>query len=124
MKNKKIILLVEDDKLISRAYEASLKNEGFGVFSASDGVEAMAFMNNKAPHLILLDLIMPNKNGFEFLSEVKLNDEWEKIPVIILSNLGQGADVERAKNLGATDYIVKSDSSIQKIIEKVKEYLK
>jgi len=110
------ILLAEDDRLICRAYEASLKQEGFEV--------ALQKLGDFTPDLILLDLIMPNKNGFEFLEAIKPVAKLKKIPIIVLSNLGQDSDVERAKALGAVDYMIKSDSSIQKIVEKAKEYLK
>ena len=118
------ILLAEDDRLICRAYEASLKQEGFEVACAHDGEEALQKLGDFTPDLILLDLIMPNKNGFEFLEAIKPDAKLKKIPVIVLSNLGQDSDVERAKSLGAVDYMIKSDSSIQKIVEKAREYLK
>lgn len=123
-KKKNKILLAEDDRLICRAYEASLKQEGFEVVLAGDGEEALQKISDFTPDLILLDLIMPNKNGFEFLEAIKPDAKLKKIPVIVLSNLGQDSDVERAKALGAVDYLIKSDSSIQKIVEKASEYLK
>src|SRR3990170_6129485 len=103
------ILLAEDDRLICRAH---------------DGEEALQRLGDFTPDLILLDLIMPNKNGFEFLEAIKPDAKLKKIPIIVLSNLGQDSDVERAKALGAVDYMIKSDSSIQKIVEKAREYLK
>lgn len=124
MNRQKKILLAEDDRLISRAYEACLKTEGFEVNAVFDGDEALAAIKNKTPDLILLDLIMPNKNGFEFLEEMRANSDWKKIPVIILSNLGQDSDIDRAKKMGTVDYLIKSDSSIQQVIDRVKKYLK
>ncbi len=123
-KKKNKILLAEDDRLICRAYEASLKQEGFDVVCAHDGEEALQKLGEFTPDLILLDLIMPNKNGFEFLEAIKPDAKLKKIPVIVLSNLGQESDIERAKALGAVGYLIKSDSSIQKIVEKASEYLK
>ncbi|MGB2762498.1 MAG: response regulator [Minisyncoccales bacterium] len=128
--NKKIkkaqgrILLAEDDKFISRAYKDGLERAGFEVIIASDGVEAVNKIKSEALDLILLDLIMPIKNGFEVLSEIKMMDhDLKKISVVILSNLGQDSDVEKGKALGAVDYLIKTDFSMKEVIEKVKFYI-
>src|SRR3990167_305112 len=118
------ILLVEDDRLVWRAYEASLKQEGFEVAWAHDGEEGLRKMGDFTADLALPALVRPNKNGFEFLEAIKPDAKLKKIPIIVLSNLGQDSDVERAKALGPVDYMIKSDSSIQKIVEKAREYLK
>lgn len=120
---KPFILLVEDDKFISRAYKDGLEQSGFEVVTAADGVIAIASIKTRVPQLILLDLIMPEKDGFEVLAELKMNNELKHIPVIILSNLGQSSDIQKAKDLGAVDYLIKADSSMQEVIEKVKIYV-
>jgi two-component system, OmpR family, alkaline phosphatase synthesis response regulator PhoP len=119
----KKIILAEDDKFISKAYSAGLSGEGFEVIATYDGEEAMKAIKKNKPDLILLDLVMPSKNGFEVLEELKLDKSLGKIPVLILSNLGQESDVEKAKALGAVDYLVKSNFSMKDVIEKVKFYL-
>lgn len=117
------ILLAEDDKFISRAYQDGFTRAGFDVVLAFDGNEALAKAVSEKPDLILLDLVMPNKNGFEALGELKTNKFLKKTPVIVLSNLGQDSDIERAKELGATDYMIKADFSMQEVVGKIKEYV-
>ena len=90
---------------------------------ASNGVKAMEIIKKDKPDLILLDLVMPDKDGFEVLEDLKLDDEFKKIPVIILSNLGQDSDVKKGKELGAIDYMIKANYSMKDVIAKVKEYV-
>lgn len=123
-KNSKYkILLVEDNKFLSKAYQDGLLRAGFKVIIALDGVEAIEKIKGELPDLILLDLIMPLKNGFEVLEEIKKDNEFKNIPIIILSNLGQDSDINRGKELGAEDYLIKSDWSIQGVVDKVKEHI-
>ncbi len=117
---KPLILLVEDDKFIARAYKDGLEQAGFEVAVAENGAVGMDLVRTQAPRLILLDLIMPEKDGFEVLAELKMDPALKRIPVVILSNLGQSSDIQKAKDLGAVDYLVKADSSMQEVIEKVK----
>jgi DNA-binding response OmpR family regulator len=121
MKN---ILVVEDDKLLASAYRVKLAREGFDVRMAGDGQEALEILNEYAPDLIILDLIMPKLDGFGFLTEIKKIEEKSNIPVIVASNLGQSEDVVRAVKLGAADYIVKTDLSMKNLIEKIYQILK
>lgn len=118
--NKKKILLIEDDKYIFRAYKDGLERAGFEVIGASDGAEGVAKAKDKKPDLILLDLILPIKNGFEVLEEIKMDDATKNIPVVILSNLGQESDVAKGNALGAEDYLIKSNYSMKEVVEKVK----
>ncbi len=117
------ILLAEDDKFISRAYTDGLGRVGFNVIPAADGNETIAKARESKPDLILLDLIMPMKNGFEALEELKGDKELKAIPVIVLSNLGQETDIEQARKLGAVDYMIKANFSLQEVIDKIKTYL-
>ena len=123
MTKTKKILLAEDDKYVLRAYKDGLERAGFEVLIATDGNEALERIKKDAPDLILLDLIMPVKNGFEVLEELAVDRSLKKIPVVILSNLGQDSDVKKGKELGAIDYLIKSDYSMKEVIEKVKFYL-
>lgn len=119
----KKILIVEDDQFLANAYRVKFQKEKFEVIIAYDGEEAIAKLATFKPNIILLDLVMPKKDGFVTLADLKANPKWRKIPVIVTSNLSQSADFERAKSLGAIDYLVKSDTAIGKIVEKIREYL-
>jgi len=121
-KGKKI-LLAEDDKFISKAYSAGLSHAGFEIIVAFDGEEAIEKTRSAKPDMILLDLMMPKKNGFEVLKEIKADENLKSIPVIIISNLGQEADMEQGKKLGATDYLIKSNLAMWEVIEKIKIHL-
>lgn len=123
MGKKQKILIAEDDKFISRAYGNGLQQAGFEVLIAADGIKAKEMIKKNKPDLILLDLIMPEKDGFDVLKEIKKDSKLKKIPVLILSNLGQDPDMEKGKELGADDYLVKTDYSMNKVIDKVKSYL-
>lgn len=117
------ILLVEDDKFLATAIGDKLTREDFEVSHAVNGVEALNFARAKTPDLVLLDLIMPQKTGFEVLAELKLDAKLKNVPVIILSNLGQDTDIAKAKSLGAVDYLVKSDVQLKEVVEKIKQVL-
>lgn len=117
------VLIVEDDKFLAKIYKTKLEKEGIDVDFANDGVEGLKKMANDKPKLILLDLIMPKMDGFEVLEAMKKDSELKKIPVLILTNLGQEEDKDRGLNLGAKDFIVKSDASIQEVVDKIKKYL-
>lgn len=121
--NKKKIMVVEDDEHISKVYEIKFAKEGINVVLARDGEEAVVKITAEKPDVILLDLMIPKKDGFGVLEEIKKNPELINIPVIILSNLGQKSDQDRAIALGANEYLVKVDYSIQDVINKAKGYL-
>lgn len=121
--NKKKVVVVEDDEHISKVYEIKLAKEGIEVILARDGEEAVAKITSEKPDLILLDLMIPKKDGFGVLEDIKKIPELASIPVIVLSNLGQQSDQDRALGLGATEYLVKVDYPIQEVIDKVKKYL-
>ena len=119
----KKILLAEDDKFLSTAMGDKLAREGFAVLRASNGIDAVALAKAERPDLVLLDIIMPQKTGFEVLSELRLNPATRNIPVIVLSNLGQEADIKKARDLVAIDYLVKSDVEMKVVVAKIKEEL-
>ena len=123
-KVNKTILLVDDDPLIIRMYEANFKREGYDVLVASNGEEAVVQISKQKPDLILLDVMMPKMNGVETLKKLKSDEHTRDIPVIMLTNLGDKAeDVEGAKKLGAADYLVKSETDLKTLSSKVKETL-
>jgi DNA-binding response OmpR family regulator len=119
----KKILVAEDDKFLGSAYRVKLAKSGFEVQVATDGNEALAALQTFMPDLILLDLIMPTKDGFETLTELKANDAWKNIPVIVASNLGQKEDIDKAQALGANDFIIKSDLSMSDLVAKIQAHL-
>ena len=118
----KKILIVEDEKPIARALELKLTGAGYKIGYAGNGEEALAYLEHGKPDLILLDLIMPKMDGFSTLETLKKNGS--TIPVVVLTNLGQGEDITRAKDLGAKDFFIKSNTPIADIVEKVKTFLK
>ncbi len=115
----KKILVAEDDKFLGNAYRIKLTKAGFEVQLATDGQEALTALQTFIPDLILLDLVMPVKDGFAALEEIKANDKLKAIPVIVASNLGQKEDTDRAMKLGAKDFVVKSDLSLDVLIQKI-----
>lgn len=117
------IVLVEDDRFLAKILIFRLEQEGFEVALASDGGSAVGIVRSKKPEIVLLDLVLPKKSGFEVLEELKRDPELVGIPVVILSNLGQQSDIDRGRQLGAIDYLVKANFSIQEIIAKIKEHL-
>lgn len=102
------ILLVEDDKFFREFYAFKLKEKNIEVGQAGDGDEALKIIPEFKPDLILLDLIMPKKDGFELLADLKKDQAMSQIPVLVFSTLGQQKDVDRAKELGAKGYVNKS----------------
>ena len=118
------ILVVEDDRFLMSAYRVKLTKVGFEILTASDGNEAMAILQKNVPDIILLDLIMPIKDGFAVLKEVREDENLQNVPVIVASNLGQKEDLDRATQLGADDYIIKSDLSLDDLVTKIKQLAK
>jgi len=116
------ILLIEDDKFLRTVLEKKLLAEGFEVVSAVDGDEALEKIISDKPDLILLDIILPKKSGFLVLENIKKDPELRKLPVIIISNLGQEEDIQKGLSLGAIEYFVKAKISLEDIIKKVKQY--
>jgi DNA-binding response OmpR family regulator len=119
-KNKKV-LVVEDDHFLAKIYKIKLAKENIEAKICSDGTEALKFIKEDKPALILLDMVLPGMSGFEILEEIRRTEGLKKIPVIILSNLGQDADIAKGKELGVIDYFVKSDISIHDVVTKIKE---
>jgi len=123
----KKILLVEDEPFLSSLLKNRLQRENFEVLIAKDGEEAIKILKTSEPNLILLDIILPKKSGFEILEDIKsdpeLNDK-QNIPIIIISNLSQPEDIQKSKQLGAIEYFVKAKTSIDDLVIKVKNFAK
>ena len=120
---KKTILLVEDEPLLANLLKQRLEKEGFAIFHAPDGEEALKVMKTLQPDLILLDIILPKISGFEFMERLRNDPAFGKAPIVIISNLGQESDVEKGKVLGAIGYFVKAKMSIEDLVKRVKTFL-
>jgi DNA-binding response OmpR family regulator len=116
----KKIMIIEDDHFLSSLMKTRLEREGFGVIQAFDGEEAMEALKVDIPSLIVLDLIMPKVTGFEVLQMISITPQLQKVPVVIVSNLAQDSDVEKARQLGAKEYFIKVKVSIDDLIGKIK----
>lgn len=114
------ILIVEDTELLRRMYEDRMRQDGYAVHVAGDGLECLQVLHSAKVDLILLDLIMPRMSGLEALETVKADPRTKDIPVIILSNLGQDADIERGLSMGAVDYMVKNSAKPADVEAKVR----
>lgn len=121
---KSTILIVEDDKFLRELLERKLRGEGLQTVTAVDGNEALKKMEEESPQLVLLDLILPGMDGFDVLKKMKENEKIAKVPVIILSNLGQKEEVEKGLKLGADDYMIKAHFTPDEIVEKIQKLLK
>lgn len=102
------ILVTEDTELLRRIYEDKLTQEGYKVLTAADGLDCLNVIRANKVDLVLLDLIMPRMSGLEALEAIKADPRTKDVPVIILSNLGQDADIQRGLDLGASDYLIKN----------------
>jgi len=117
---KDIVLVVEDDEFLRDVISQKLRSEGFDVLVSIDAFEGMKAIKQKKPRLILLDLILPGMDGFEMLGQLKKGAETSDIPVIILSNLGQREDMDRALAAGAADYLIKANYTPADIVQRVR----
>ena len=114
------VLIAEDEDLLQKAFRAKFEGAGYAVTVVGDGEAALYRIRTARPDILLLDIRMPKKDGFQVLTEMKQDPEL----AIILSNLSQDPDVETGLKLGAVDYIIKSDFSITDVVRKVGEHLR
>ena len=119
----KTILFIEDESVLQKTFGEILRQEGYKMISALDGESGLRLAKNKRPDLILLDLILPERHGFEVLKGLKEDKETKEIPVIVLTNLERIEDIDRALELGATTYLVKAQYSLEEVVEKIKKAL-
>ncbi len=123
-KDKKIkVLIIEDDSFILEMYKIKFESSNFEVISANDGIKGLKILEKEKPDIILLDIIMPKKDGFSVLKAIRSNPALEKIPVILLTNLGQRENIEKGFELGATGYIIKAHFTPSEIVKKVRDVL-
>ena len=119
----KTILFIEDEPTLQKLVGRFLEKEGYQVISALNGETGLNLTKKMKPDLVLLDLILPKKDGFEVLQDIKKDEEIKDIPVIILTNLEGSTDVEKALALGATTYLVKANYELKEIVKKIEETL-
>ncbi|OGH78775.1 MAG: hypothetical protein A2469_03725 [Candidatus Magasanikbacteria bacterium RIFOXYC2_FULL_40_16] len=119
----KLILLVEDDSFLSNIYKTKFEMEGYKVIVATDGEAGLTFAKTKNPDLILLDILLPKMDGFSVLKEIKADEKIKKIPVILLTNLGQKDDVSKGLELGAADYLIKAHFKPSETVAKVRKII-
>jgi two-component system, OmpR family, phosphate regulon response regulator PhoB len=117
------LLIVEDEEILLKVLREKFEKEKFDVEVAVNGEEALAMAESFKPDLMLLDIILPKKDGLKVLAELKADPEIQNIPVIVLSNLGDDEKIKTALSLGAVDYMVKTQHPINEVVEKVNEYL-
>lgn len=122
-KEKQKILIIEDEKALMNVMRIKLESENYEVLTALGGEEGIKVIQEKMPDLVLLDIIMPEMDGFEVLEKLKVNEETKDIPVIVLSNSGREEEIEKGRKLGAVDYLIKAQLSLEEMVEKVKKYL-
>jgi DNA-binding response OmpR family regulator len=121
--NQKAVLVVEDDVFLAQLLTNRLERAGLNVVRAGDGEEALRVLKSTKPDLILLDIILPKKSGFEVMEEIQKDPMLKSAPIVIISNLGQDEDVARGKQLGAIEYYVKAQTSIDDLVGKIQELL-
>jgi len=119
----KKILLIEDDPFLSSLLKNRFLKEGFEISYASTGDEGVRLLKEGGFDLVLLDLILPGKSGFEVMQEINMDPAAPKTSILIISNLGQDTDIEKGKELGAVGYLIKARTSIDTLVNKAKEFL-
>jgi len=119
----KKILIIEDEEIIYDLLQRKLIQEGYEVEIAKDGDEGLEKMRGEKPDLILLDIVMPRKGGFEVMEEMQKDENLKSIPVIVISNSGQPVELDKAKRLGARDWLIKTEFDPQEVIKKVKKQI-
>jgi len=117
------VLIVEDDKFLRGLIGEKLRKEHYTVFEAIDGKEGLEKIKSEKPTIVLLDLVIPETDGFEFLRIIAEDKEVNATPIIVLSNLGSKEDIERARSLGAKDFLVKANYTPSEIIAEIKKII-
>ena len=119
----KKILLVEDETIMINLLEKKLTQEGYDVRVALNGEEGLKAMREEKPDIVLLDIIMPKMGGFEVMEEMNKDPELKEIPIVIISNSGQPVELDKAKELGAKDWLIKTEFDPQEVVDKVEKQI-
>ncbi len=115
----KKILIIEDEEILLNLLQSKLIKEGYEVSIAKDGEEGIQSIKKIKPDLVLLDIIMPKKSGFEVMEEAGKDPKIKSIPIVVISNSGQPVEIDKAKQLGARDWLIKTEFDPQEVVEKV-----
>ena len=124
METKTKILIIEDDTFIMDMYQTKFEMAGFETLKAKDGDKGVKAAKKEKPDIIILDIVMPQMDGFEVLKAIKKDSETKDIPVVLLTNLGQRENIEEGLKLGAADYIIKAHFTPDEVVGKVEKVLK
>lgn len=119
----KTVMVAEDDKFLMKVYKVKLNKAGYNVVTATNGEAALELAVAEKPDIILLDIVMPKKSGLEVLEELRANPDFQKTPIVLLSNLSQEVDIDKATALGANGYLVKSNVQFKEVITTIEEHL-
>ena len=117
------VLVVEDDSFLVNAYRIKFGRLGYETKMAVDGESALKILSEWTPDVVILDLVMPKMDGYEFLEKMRAVPEYKNIPVLVSTNLGQPEDVDRAKELGANNYVIKGNLSLSDLVNKLEELI-
>jgi len=117
------ILIIEDEEIMISLLQKKLKKEGYEVLIARDGKEGIEKMKETKPDLILLDIVMPKMGGFGVMETMKKDNKLKDIPIIVVSNSGQPVELDKARDLGARDWLVKTEFDPQEVIKKIKKQI-
>lgn len=120
----KKVLIIEDDSFLQGLEASKLKKDNYEIMAASTGEEGMDKINEPGIDLILLDLILPKFDGFEILKKVRETEALKNVPVIVFSNLSEDKDIKKAEELGATDFMVKSNFTLDELVDHINKILK
>lgn len=121
--SKVLLLIVEDEEAIAQMYSDRFKMAGFDVDIAHQGDEGIIKMATGHPSIVLMDILMPGLSGTEAVEQAKANPATRDIPIVMLTNYADSADLKNAMKMGAADYIIKSESTPEKVVEKVQKIL-
>lgn len=122
--NRPLVLVVEDEQNLSFMYKKKFEIAGFGVECAGNGIDGLEKANELLPDIILLDIMMPKMNGLDMLRQLKASGVTRDIPVVMLSNISEGKQVEQARQIGAKGYIIKADVVPQNVVDIIKQELR
>jgi two-component system alkaline phosphatase synthesis response regulator PhoP len=120
----KKILLIEDEKILREMYIKKLSEVDFRVEEAREAEEGLLYLKKSLPDLVILDILLPRKDGIFFLKKIRENPKTKDLPVIILSNLDDKETKQRAQKLGVKDYLIKTDYTPWQLVNKIKEFSK
>lgn len=123
-KTQTSVLIIEDDSYISDMYKIKLESENFEVIIANNGLEGIKTLEKRRPNIVLLDVVMPQMDGFSVLKTIKKNPKLKEIPIVLLTNLSQKENVEKGFELGAAGYIIKAHFTPSEVVAKIKDILK